>query len=267
MRWHDGPGSVAALGALSDCPEDTIAAWLRAVDRERTAVFVEPFETFGEGRHGLCVRSYFADGTRGWLFSLRDFAPYEALEALVARGLAPDDDAPRWYVDTWLCDDCHKELHGDSSPDCTGCFDANAVPGAPSPAHVPTPPPLPLVVSVAALGLPRWLRAEELARVVCPGAAVAWRAMRRADFDEAVARHHPFGSALDSVPKMAAIALEHALGGRGWGRGERPLGAPGRHPGPPGAWRAICDLARMGCGVVGLSDRRVTLGVCHAGEP
>lgn len=177
--------------------------------------------------------------------------PREALEALQAAGLAPEDDGRR----RWWCPTCRGR--GLVGPDgratdriggwmCGAC-DAYG--------HAPLPPDLRTLAAVASLGPARWLAAEELARVVEDGAVPAWRAAAAEDIRAELDPH--LGDPLaDPALRVSAAAWFHPddvadeIGAAEDALREGLLAA-----------RASAQLAELGARLVGRSGRDVVLCV------
>lgn len=166
-----GPALADVLACLSTM--DSLPWWRTTLTSERVRLGA----TCIERRVALRVAS-----PKEWLplCGWRHASTVEAWEALQAHGLAPPDDERR----RWLCPGGSRESRD--------------------------PFRLRALAAVAALGVARWRSAEELARVVDPGAAVVWWAAPREALVRSlldVALTGGFGE--DAARFIAAVALRH----------------------------------------------------------
>lgn len=222
------PATARVLAALAERgDEDRWHAWATAYDLR---------VSLG------CVERAAAPGAWSVLSAWRHADPGEAWEALQTAGLAPPDDAGR----RWRCDGCggagRAAPRGGSAKSyrCGECGGAG---------RSPRPLDHAAMAAVASLGVDRWLRAEELARLACPGRPVEWRRMSAYELRV----HHATNAAERGASLAAAFSLETSPRyGRGpAGRRERwPEACPhGGEHGPAGdvrrAWPCLRGLAAM----------------------
>ena len=152
--------NLPALADVLAClTEEGSAEWWRAfLSDQQVRICAGRVEVFAESHDRWCR-------LRAWRFG--DAA--EALEALEAAGLAPEDDGRRQWAH-FVCYECGLRRAPAPPRICPRCSSSE---------RLTRPSKSPLDVAslavVASLGVPGWRRAEELARVVEHDAAVAWR--------------------------------------------------------------------------------------------
>jgi hypothetical protein len=248
------PALAEVLAALSECPIDTVRGWLRGCDQQRMRPAIEATETGGAG---LCVRGYFADGTRGWLFPLRDATPAEALAALVEAEAIPEHwldaaRAPRWWA-LGRCGMCGGR--GGPAGECAYCG-----PDGMAACDLSLPPSHAALVAVASLGAASLARAEAIVAETWPVARLVWRAMTA----EALREHHGRRAFAASASPRAeeAFSWEAHIAerdSRPW-REECPFGeewgAEIRR-----TWPASTALRAIGVHLLAVEDGRVVLAV------
>lgn len=169
------PALADVLAALSECPIDTVRGWLRGCDQQRMRPAIEATETGGVG---LCVRGHFADGTRGWLFPLRDATPAEALAALVEADAVPEHWTDAARAPRWWCEGCSVCGTNPWVPDGQGFVERETCFACDERGYAtPAPPSHAALVAVASLGRATLARAEAIVAETWPGARLVWRAM------------------------------------------------------------------------------------------
>jgi len=194
---------AAVLGALGDCPAETVERWLAAAARERFRVHVEPADS---GGLGVCVRAYFRDGARGWLFPLRCADAAEAAEVLATAGLAPPDvlDPPPWR--RWSAPPCAWCGAAGGRAHRAACPDVDS-PTPPAPAEGAT---LPATVAELAAWCSAWRPGDpraDLRAVSGAGAVSEAEALARSEFGAAEVRWS-VATGAELCRRHGAVALE-----------------------------------------------------------